>query len=197
MFASGRTLTRQSRNQKYNVAACRELSAVSNHPRFSCNFWENVTPPDLPKRTVVSRIDPSPFDEGGAYVAATRFKVDDFTPFIYKTNDFGKTWAKIVNGIEEEDFVRVVRADPKQRGVLFAGTETGVYFSIDDGAMWSRLQNNLPNDHTHQSNRFGAVLIVFTSIPSSRTGPIPLAPHYEVFLRDCSVAYRHSLGERN
>lgn len=111
--------------------------------------WENVTPPDLPKRTVIARIDASPFDKEAAYVAATRFKVDDFTPFIYKTNDYGKTWTKITNGIEEDDFVRVVRADPDKRGVLFAGTETGVYFSIDDGANWSRLQNNLPHVPVH------------------------------------------------
>jgi len=107
--------------------------------------WENVTPTDLPKRTVISRIDASSFDEGGAYIAATRFKVDDFRPFIYKTNDYGKTWTKITHGIEEDDFVRVVRADPEKHGILFAGTETGVYYSIDDGANWSRLQSNLPH----------------------------------------------------
>lgn len=111
--------------------------------------WENVTPPDLPKRTVVARIDASLFDKGAAYVAAMRFKVDDFKPLIYKTKDYGKTWTKITNGIEKDDFVRVIRADPEKRGVLFAGTETGVYYSIDDGANWSRLQSNLPHVPVH------------------------------------------------
>jgi photosystem II stability/assembly factor-like uncharacterized protein len=107
--------------------------------------WQNVTPPDLARRTLVSRIEASPFHEASAYVAATRFKVDDFTPLIYKTHDYGRTWTRITNGIEPDDFVRVVRADPRRRGVLFAGTETGVYYSIDDGASWARLQNNLPH----------------------------------------------------
>ena len=107
--------------------------------------WENVTPPDLPKRTLVSRIDASPHDLGTAYVAATRFKVDDFGIYIYKTDDYGRSWRKITNGIDREDFIRVVREDPGHAGVLYAGSETGVYVSIDDGTNWHRIQSNLPH----------------------------------------------------
>ena len=107
--------------------------------------WKNVTPRDLPKRTLISRIDASPHDKGTAYFAATRFKVDDFGIYIYKTKNYGRTWTKITNGIEEDDFVRVVREDPGRAGVLYAGTETGVYVSLDDGANWHRIQSNLPH----------------------------------------------------
>jgi len=107
--------------------------------------WKNVTPHGLPKRTLVSRIDASHHDEGRAYVAATRFKVDDFGIYIYKTNDFGETWTEITSGIEDEDFIRVVREDPGSAGVLYAGSETGVYVSLDDGGNWHRIQGNLPH----------------------------------------------------
>jgi photosystem II stability/assembly factor-like uncharacterized protein len=107
--------------------------------------WENVTPRNLPKRTLVSRIDASHHSEGTAYVAATRFKVDDFGIYVYKTDDFGKTWTDITNGIEEQDFIRVVREDPGRAGVLYAGSETGVYVAMDDGPNWQRIQGNLPH----------------------------------------------------
>ncbi len=111
--------------------------------------WENVTPPDLPPRTLVSRIDPSPFDPGAAYVAATRYKVDDMRPYIYKTNDYGETWARIDAGLPADDFVRVVRTDPERSGLLFAGTETSIYYSLNDGADWKPLQYNLPHTPIH------------------------------------------------
>ena len=106
--------------------------------------WTNITPPDLPEWTLISMIEPSPHDGATAYMAATRYKLDDFRPFLYKTNDYGATWQLISNGIPHDDFTRVVREDPQRRGLLYAGTETAVYVSFNDGANWQSLQNNLP-----------------------------------------------------
>ena len=100
--------------------------------------------PDLPEWALISIIEPSPHDPATAYVAATRYKLDDFHPYLYKTNDYGATWTKITDGIADNDFTRVIREDPERRGLLFAGTETGVYVSFDDGAHWQPLQLNLP-----------------------------------------------------
>ena len=124
--------------------------------------WTEVTPPDLPPRTIVSRIDPSPFEAGGAYVAATRYKVDDMRPYIYKTSDYGRTWQKIIAGIPDDDFVRVVRADPDRPGLLYAGTETAVYVSFDDGARWTPLQSNLPRTPIHDMQVKDSDLVVAT-----------------------------------
>lgn len=106
--------------------------------------WENVTPPNMPEWNMINSIEPSYFDEGTCYVAATRYKLGDFAPYLYKTTDYGKTWTKITNGIEEEHFTRVVREDPKRKGLLYAGTETGMYISFDDGKNWTKFQLNLP-----------------------------------------------------
>ncbi len=106
--------------------------------------WEPVTPPDLPEWALISIIEPSPHDPAAAYVAATRYKLDDFTPYLYKTQDYGKTWQRITASIPEHDFTRVIRADPERRGLLFAGTETHVYVSFNDGEQWQPLQLNLP-----------------------------------------------------
>ena len=106
--------------------------------------WENVTPPDLPEWTMVCMIEPSPHDPATAYFAATRYKRDDNRPFLYKTADYGRTWQKVTGGIPEHDFTRVIREDPARRGLLYAGTETGVYVSLDDGESWQSLQLNLP-----------------------------------------------------
>lgn len=106
--------------------------------------WENITPKDLPEWTMICMIELSPHDPATAYIAATRYKLDDFQPYLYKTNDYGKTWQKITNGIPAHDFTRVIREDPSRRGLLYAGTETGVYVSFDDGASWQSLQLNLP-----------------------------------------------------
>tara|TARA_R110002050_G_scaffold48356_3_gene112532 strand:- start:96103 stop:99240 length:3138 start_codon:yes stop_codon:yes gene_type:complete len=106
--------------------------------------WENVTPMSMPEWSMINSIEPSAFDEGTCYVAATRYKLGDFQPYLYKTTDYGKTWAKITNGIHNEHFTRVVREDPKRKGLLYAGTETGMYVSFDDGTNWKSFQLNLP-----------------------------------------------------
>src|SRR2546421_861565 len=106
--------------------------------------WQNVTPKDVPEWALVSTVEASPHDAATAYVAATRYKLDDFRPYVYKTSDYGRSWKKIVTGFPETHFVRVVREDPARRGLLFAGTEFGMYVSFDDGASWQTLQLNLP-----------------------------------------------------
>ncbi|MDA8686791.1 glycosyl hydrolase, partial [Robiginitalea sp.] len=106
--------------------------------------WENVTPAGMPEWNMINSIEPSSFDEGTCYVAATRYKLGDFEPYLYKTTDYGKTWTRITNGIDSEHFTRVVREDPKRKGLLYAGTETGMYISFDDGASWKPFQLNLP-----------------------------------------------------
>jgi photosystem II stability/assembly factor-like uncharacterized protein len=111
--------------------------------------WENVTPRDMPEWSMVSIIEASPHDAGTAYAAIDSHKLDDFNPFIYKTHDFGKTWTLINSGIPAGSYVRSVREDPKMKGLLYAGTETGVYFSADDGSHWQPLQLNLPTTPIH------------------------------------------------
>ena len=108
--------------------------------------WRNVTPPLnlLPKWAQINSIEANPFVEAGLYVAATRYKSDDYKPYLLKTTDFGKTWKKIVNGIAEKHFTRVVRSDNKRQGLLFAGTEEGMYISFNDGENWQTYQQNLP-----------------------------------------------------
>ena len=106
--------------------------------------WENVTPANLPEWSMINSIEPSAFDEGTCYVAATRYKLGDFQPYLYKTTDYGKTWTKITNGINNEHFTRVLREDPKRKGLLYAGTETGMYVSFNDGQSWQKFQLNLP-----------------------------------------------------
>jgi len=106
--------------------------------------WSNVTPKDLPEWIQVNHIRASPHDAGSAYFAATNYKNDDQKPYIYKTNDYGKSWKKIVNGINPEHFTRAVTEDPNRRGFLYAGTERGIYYSTNDGELWQSLQLNLP-----------------------------------------------------
>jgi photosystem II stability/assembly factor-like uncharacterized protein len=107
--------------------------------------WQNVTPPGLPEFSRVSLIDASPHQAGGACVAAKRYQLDDRAPYIFKTKDYGKTWSKIVGGIPNEDFVHAVREDVHRAGLLYAGTEHGVYVSFNDGGEWQSLSLNLPD----------------------------------------------------
>ncbi|WP_420580191.1 WD40/YVTN/BNR-like repeat-containing protein [Reichenbachiella sp.] len=106
--------------------------------------WENVTPSGMPEWMMINSIEIDPFVEGGAYIAGTRYKLGDNQPYLYKTKDYGKTWTKITGGIPADHFTRVVRADPKRKGLLYAGTENGMYLSFDDGASWQSMQMNLP-----------------------------------------------------
>jgi photosystem II stability/assembly factor-like uncharacterized protein len=106
--------------------------------------WSKVTPAGAPEFVMWNSIDPDPFTKGGAYITGTRYKMGDYKPYIYKTEDYGKTWKKITNGIDNEHFTRVTRADPKRKGLLYSGTETGMYISFDDGANWKPFQLNLP-----------------------------------------------------
>jgi len=106
--------------------------------------WTNITPRDLPEVAQVNSIEASPHDAATAYFAATAYKSDDYKPYIYKTNDYGKTWKKIVAGIADDAFTRVVREDPNRRGFLYSGTETGMYMSANDGESWQSMQLNMP-----------------------------------------------------
>lgn len=105
--------------------------------------WQNVSIPDV-EEGMVNCIEVSPFDSATAYVAYNRYKFNDFTPHVFVTHDFGASWSRMVNGIEAEAHVRVVRADPGRRGLLYAGTETGLYISFDEGQHWEKFQLNLP-----------------------------------------------------
>jgi photosystem II stability/assembly factor-like uncharacterized protein len=106
--------------------------------------WQNVTPAALPPWSQVNSIEASPFDAGAAYFAATLYKSDDNRPYLWKTTDYGSHWTRIDDGIDRAHFSRVVRADPARRGLLYAGTQRGVYLSFDDGGHWRPLQLNLP-----------------------------------------------------
>ncbi len=106
--------------------------------------WENVTPKDCPKWMMWNCVEADPYKKGSAYFAGTRYKLDDFNPYIYKTEDYGKTWKRIDNGINRLHFSRAIRADRKRKGLLYAGTEYGMYISYDDGANWKSFQLNLP-----------------------------------------------------
>ena len=106
--------------------------------------WKNVTPKKMSKWMMINSIDPSPYDQGTCYIAGTLYKSGDFSPHIYKTTDYGISWEKITSGIDKNHFTRVVRADPNRKGLLYAGTESGMYISFDDGLSWNSFQLNLP-----------------------------------------------------
>lgn len=113
--------------------------------RDSGESWSDVTPPDMPAHTRVMSIDVSPHDGSTAYVAGIRYEMDDRSPYAWRTNDYGTSWTKIVDGIAPGDFVRVLREDPNRKGLLYAGTEHGVYVSFDDGAHWADLSYDMPD----------------------------------------------------
>lgn len=106
--------------------------------------WETVTPPAAGKWMMWNCIETDPFKKGAAYVVGTKYKSDDFTPYMYKTEDYGKTWTTITNGINKMHFTRALRADHKRPGLLYAGTEYGMYISYDYGSNWKKFQLNLP-----------------------------------------------------
>ena len=106
--------------------------------------WQSITPRGLDEGQI-NMIEVSPHAPGKAYAVVTRYKFDDFTPYIFRTEDHGRRWTRIVNGIPDADWVRVVREDPEREGLLYAGTQTSAYFSFDDGQNWQSLQLNLPH----------------------------------------------------
>jgi hypothetical protein len=114
-----------------------------NVTRDGGKTWTNVTPKDMPELGRVSLIDASAFDSATAYVAVKRFLLDDKAPYVYRTHDMGKTWTKITTGIRGDDFVHAVREDPTRKGLLYAGTQHGIYISYDDGDHWESLNLNL------------------------------------------------------
>ena len=107
--------------------------------------WTNVTPKDLPEFSRVTQIDASAFDAGTAYFSAKRPLLDDKSPYIYKTTDYGKTWTKIINGLRADVFVHAVREDPNRKGLLYAATQHGVYIAYDDGKTWEPFMLNMPD----------------------------------------------------
>ena len=106
--------------------------------------WDDVTPGDIPEWTRIDIIEVSPHDPATAYMSATRYKWDDTRPFLYKTSNYGQTWTQITDGIPDDDFTRVIREDPATPGLLYAGTETRVYVSFNDGGSWQTLRGNMP-----------------------------------------------------
>ena len=130
--------------------------------------WDDATIPNLPyaARALIEGIDVSPMQAGVAYAAVNLLRTGDYAPYLYRTRDFGKTWTKIVNGLRTNEpsgsTVRAVKADPKRPGLLYAGTETGVYVSFDDGDNWQSLQQNLPNTSYRSFAFHGNDIIVGT-----------------------------------
>ena len=124
--------------------------------------WEEVTPSGMVKHTRVTGIEPSPHDPAVAYLSATRYQLDDFRPYLYRTGDYGKTWTRIDTGIPVGAYTRSIREDPSRRGLLFAATEIGVYVSFDDGARWETIQLNLPRASVRDLRVHGNDIVVAT-----------------------------------
>jgi photosystem II stability/assembly factor-like uncharacterized protein len=155
--------------------------------------WKNVTPKDLPEFARISLIEASPFRVGTAYVAANRYQQDDFKPYVYRTDDYGVTWTKIVNGIGPADFARAIREDIKVAKLLYLGTEHGVYVSFDDGGNWQSLQQNLPDTPVHDialdttSRRdlviatHGRGFYVMDNIAPLRQGGLPTTTEFHLY----------------
>ena len=106
--------------------------------------WDNVTPSDLEEWTRIDMIEVSPHDPATAYVSATRYKLDDNRPFLFKTSDYGQTWSSITSNLPDDDFTRCIREDTERQGMLYVGTETNAYISYDDGGTWHSMKGNLP-----------------------------------------------------
>jgi photosystem II stability/assembly factor-like uncharacterized protein len=124
--------------------------------------WKNVTPKDLPEFARISLVEASPFRPGTAYVAANRYQHDDFAPYVYRTDDYGDTWTKIITGIAPRDFARAVREDTTRAKLLYLGTEHGIYVSFDDGARWQPLRQNLPDAPVHDIKVEARDLVIAT-----------------------------------
>ncbi|HUB59500.1 MAG TPA: hypothetical protein VL978_02295 [Puia sp.] len=172
--------------------------------RDSGSHWEDVTPPGTGKWTLWNSIESDPFRKGVAYIVGTRFRLDDYTPYIFRTEDYGKTWKLITSGIDPMHFARVVRADKRRPGLLYAGTEYGMYVSFDDGAHWKPMQLNLPivpvTDLTIKDNSLvvatqGRAFWVLDDLTLlQELSADPLRAHLHVFGVD--DAYRFGAGGR-
>ena len=123
---------------------CGSDDGLVHHSKDGGASWQNVTPPELPEWAQINCIEADPFDAGTCWVAATRYKLDDFAPYLYVTRDHGASWQKVVRGLDAGWFVRCVRADPVQKGLVYCGTERAVWMSFDGGQLWQKLQRNLP-----------------------------------------------------
>ena len=128
--------------------------------------WDDVTPSDLPEWSYIRTLEPSPFDAATVYLAATRYKLDDNKPYLYKSTDYGQTWHSIVgegdSSVPDDEFVRVIRTDPERPGLLYVGTETGLYVSMDDGVSWDRWESNLPVSPIYDLTVKGTDLVIAT-----------------------------------
>jgi photosystem II stability/assembly factor-like uncharacterized protein len=111
--------------------------------------WERITPPELPEWALCSVLEPSPHDAATCYLAATRYKLGDGRPYLFRTGDYGRTWTRVTGDLPDGEITRVVREDPVRRGLLYCGTETGVWVSLDDGGSWRRLAGSLPVTPIH------------------------------------------------
>ena len=136
--------------------------------------WSDVTPRGVPPWSLISQIDPSPHQPGTAYLAVNRYKLDDYQPYAFVTRDYGKSWKRITTGLPPTAFVRVVREDPVRPGLLYAGTELGAYFSLDDGQRWQPLRMNLPRPVAAKERVVGD--------PPSAAGLLPLVPITDMVL---------------
>ncbi|MFL5480615.1 MAG: glycoside hydrolase [Gemmatimonadaceae bacterium] len=153
MFTEGDLSRARNRGVIYTIApSFRDLNVIwtgsddgaINITRDGGKSWTNITPAPLTPWSKVSLLEASHFDDQSAYAAINRIKLDDLHPHIYRTHDGGKTWKEIVDGIPANEVVNAVREDPARRGLLFAGTERAVYFSLDDGNHWHPLRLNMP-----------------------------------------------------
>ncbi len=175
--ASGGPITKDTSGAEHycTVATLRECSlepgvmwagsddGLVHMTRDGGETWNNVTPPDVPDWAFIRTVEPSPHAAGTVYVAATKYKLDDYRPYLYRTNDYGETWEDITgSGIPEDDFVRVIRCDPEVEGLLYVGTETGLYVSHDDGATWTHWDSNLPVTPIYDIEVKGSDLVLGT-----------------------------------
>ena len=124
--------------------------------------WSNITPPHLPEYSRISLIEASPHKAGTAFLAANRYQLSDRRPYVFRTDDYGKTWSAIVNGIPTDDFPRSIREDSVRQGLLFLGTEHGLYVSFDNGGAWEPLRLNLPVTPVHGMVVQGDDLVIGT-----------------------------------
>jgi photosystem II stability/assembly factor-like uncharacterized protein len=152
--------------------------------------WKNVTPKGLGDFARISLVEASPFRPGTAYVAANRYQLDDFKPYVYRTDDYGETWTSITNGVASNHFARAIREDIKRAKLLYLGTEHGVYVSFDDGANWQSLQQNLPDTPVHDIAVEQRDLVIAThgrgfyimdNIAALRQGGIPTTSNFHLY----------------